>query len=301
MCGGIHLSQCIGFQYDAKKWKIERCKPSFLYNAGRIISYTTIGFVIGALGSIVSLNGVARGAVALIAGMCMIIIGFNLLNIFPNLRALPIRMPQFLTRGIREKSPLTIGLLSGFMPCGPLQAMQLYALATGDPVHGALAMFIFSIGTVPLMFCFGTVSSLLSMKFTSKLMTVSAVLIIVLGVLMFNTGLSMSGFLGVGTERSDTSGFQPVIVEGYQIVTIEVLPYAYAPITIKNNVPVKFNLHAEERNINGCNNAIIIPEYDIKKEIKPGDNIIEFTPTKTGIIPYSCWMNMIRSSITIVD
>jgi plastocyanin domain-containing protein len=32
-----------------------------------------------------------------------------------------------------------------------------------------------------------------------------------------------------------------------------------------------------------------------------GENIIEFTPEKTGTIPYSCWMGMIGSSIEVVD
>jgi plastocyanin domain-containing protein len=35
--------------------------------------------------------------------------------------------------------------------------------------------------------------------------------------------------------------------------------------------------------------------------LEVGDNIIEFTPDKSGVIPYSCWMGMIRSQITVVD
>jgi plastocyanin domain-containing protein len=162
-------------------------------------------------------------------------------------------------------------------------------------------MFLFSLGTSPLMFSFGAAGSLLSKKFTSKMMAVSAVLVIVLGLGMFNTGLGMAGFLGVGTETSDVKGFEPVIIDGYQMVEIDVSPRAYAPITVKNGIPVIFNLRAEGRNINGCNNAIFIPEYGIEMPITPGDNIVEFTPTRTGVIPYSCWMNMIRSSITVVE
>lgn len=49
--------------------------------------------------------------------------------------------------------------------------MQLYVLSTGDLVQGALSMLAFSLGTVPLMFGLGAISSLLSKKFTSKMMT----------------------------------------------------------------------------------------------------------------------------------
>jgi plastocyanin domain-containing protein len=52
--------------------------------------------------------------------------------------------------------------------------------------------------------------------------------------------------------------------------------------------------------LNGCNNAIVIPEFKIEKRLQVGDNIIEFTPTKTGKFRYSCWMGMIRGTITVV-
>ena len=63
-----------------------------------------------------------------------------------------------------KHGPFYIGLLNGLMPCGPLQAMQIYALGTGSFVMGAASMFFFSVGTVPLMFGFGVLSSILSKK-----------------------------------------------------------------------------------------------------------------------------------------
>lgn len=300
MCGGICLSQCVGAKGDSL---FTRMRPSFLYNLGRILSYTMIGSVVGALGGVISLNGVMRGAVALFAGALMVIMGLNMLNIFPWLRKFSLNMPKFLTGGIdgKNNSPFYVGLMNGFMPCGPLQAMQLYALSTGSPLEGGISMFLFAFGTSFLMFGFGTVSALLTKAFTSKLMTASAVLVIVLGVGMFNTGMNMSGFLSIGTQKSSTVGFEPVIVDGYQMVEVEVSPRGYGAITVKKGIPVKFNLHAEAKNISGCNNAVMFPKYGIQTLIKPGDNIVEFTPTETGVVPYSCWMNMIRSSITVVE
>ncbi len=298
MCGGINLSQCIDVKGRTAK---ERIRPSFLYNFGRLISYTAIGGIVGALGSIISFSGLMRGVVALFAGVFMIIMGLNMLNLFPWIR-LTKHLPKFITGCIQEKrKPLLVGILNGFMPCGSLQAMQLYALSTGSFIQGAISMFLFALGTSPLMFGFGAVSSLLSKKSTSKMMMASAVLVVILGASMFNMGLSMSGFIGIGTEKSDLRNFQPLIVDGYQIVEIDVLPDAYAPIVVKKDIPVKFNLRAKESNINGCNNAIIIPDFEIHMPITPGDNIVEFTPIEVGIIPYSCWMNMINSSITVIE
>ena len=45
---------------------------------------------------------------------------------------------------------------------------------------------------------------------------------------------------------------------------------------------------------------MIIREYGIEHSFKPGDNVIEFTPARTGRFAYSCWMGMIRSAITVV-
>ena len=118
---------------------------------------------------------------------------------------------------------------------------------------------------------------------------------------MLNTGLSMAGFVAFGTKTAQTEEFEPVIEDGYQIVTVEVTSRSYEPITVQSGIPAKINFHVEEGDLNGCNNAIIIPEYGIQLPLEVGDNIVEFTPDKTGVIPYSCWMNMIRSTITVIE
>jgi plastocyanin domain-containing protein len=46
---------------------------------------------------------------------------------------------------------------------------------------------------------------------------------------------------------------------------------------------------------------MIIREYGIEHRFTPGENVIEFTPQRTGRFPYSCWMGMIRSSITVIE
>lgn len=297
MCGGINLSQCLMIEGSTKK---EKLIANAQYNVGRVISYTIIGGLVGLLGSIVSVNGVMRGAVALFAGFFMIIMGLNMLNIFPALRKLSVFMPKSLNHSLKKNnnSPFYIGLLNGLMPCGPLQSMQLYALSTGSMVLGALSMFVFSIGTLPLMFGFGFIGTMLTKKSTATMMKVSAALVILLGFGMINTGISMSGFLAFGIS---TEGKMAEVTDTEQIVEIEVNSRSYAPITVKENIPVKLNLYVGQGKLNGCNNEVVIPEYGIRLKLQEGDNWIEFTPTKVGVFPYSCWMNMIRSSITVIE
>lgn len=312
MCGGINLSQSVSYNAGnsdtGKNGKLSKLKPSLLYNGGRVVSYTIIGGIVGALGSGVSFSGDARGIVAVISGVFMVIMGLNMLNIFPWLRRINPRMPKIFSRKMNHSTgtyrPFYVGLLNGLMPCGPLQAMQIYALGTGNFAAGALSMFMFSIGTVPLMFGFGALSSVLSGKFTHKMMKVSAVLVIVLGVVMANRGLALSGFslptIPIGKNIFQSSG-TAVVKNDVQIVVTKLLPGSYEPITVLKGMPVRWVIKAGKNDINGCNNEIIIPRYNISKKLEPGENIIEFTPSETGTIAYSCWMGMIRSKITVVE
>lgn len=310
MCGGINLSQCLAPKADgtsAPGWR-----PSLLYNGGRVISYTVVGGIVGALGSVISFSGGARGLIAVLAGAFMVVMGINMLGLVPAFRQLHIQLPAGLRNALMGKSgdqgPLVVGLLNGLMPCGPLQAMQLYALGTGSAAAGALSMFFFSIGTVPLMFGFGALSTLLSKRFTRNMLRFSAVLVILLGAIMMQRGFSLNGASLVTISDAESpaataasSGVIASVADGVQTVQGEVERGAYPAIVVQKGVPVKLNLHAEAQNLNGCNRAIVIPEFDIQKQLEPGDNIVEFTPTETGTFGYTCWMGMISSQITVVD
>jgi sulfite exporter TauE/SafE/copper chaperone CopZ/plastocyanin domain-containing protein len=310
MCGGINLSQCIPqSENDGGGGRFSALRPAFLYNLGRVISYTAVGFVVGALGSAITFSNAAQGVLKLIAGVFMIIMGVNMLGIFPWLRKLNPRMPKFLARKIdveksRSKSALIVGLLNGFMPCGPLQAMQIYALSTGSAFAGAFSMLLFSLGTVPLMFGLGAISSAIGKKFTRKVMTVGAVLVVVLGLSMLTQGWSLSGFTGtapVETPPDAADGPDIPTEDGVQLINSTLSSGRYPSITVQVGTPVKWVIDAPKGSINGCNNRAIIDEYDIEYTFKTGENVIEFTPTETGSFKYNCWMGMIRGTINVVE
>lgn len=307
MCGGINLSVCVRHKASDGDSKLDRLKPSLLYSVGRVISYTIIGGIVGGIGSGVSFSGAAKGLVAILSGIFMVIMGINMLNIIPALKKFNPRMPKIFAKKVHENSgnrgPLVVGLLNGLMPCGPLQAMQLYALGTGSAMTGALSMFLFSLGTVPLMFGFGAVSSFLSSKFTHKMMKVSAVLVLLLGIIMLNRGLSLSGFnTNPVFGASSTQGGVAKIEGNVQIVTTKLDSGRYSPITVQKGIPVRWIITAESKDINGCNNRLNIPEYNIENmPLKAGENVIDFTPDREGKFVYSCWMGMISSNIKVVS
>ena len=310
MCGGINMSQCVSGSGTATGAKA-KVKPSLLYNWGRVTSYTIIGGIIGALGSVISFSGWARGIVAILSGIFMVIMGISMTGLFPWINKITPRLPRIFrvkadTAG-RGRGPFIVGLLNGLMPCGPLQAMQIYALGTGSFIAGALSMFFFSLGTLPLMFGLGAIVTMLGNKFTKKMMKISAVLVVVLGVIMLGRGLVLSGITFptnspvAAAATSTAASAEDSVEDGAQNITSALTSRGYPDITVKKGVPVVWNLQADSSNINGCNRTLVISEFDLQVKLQAGDNIIKFTPTESGTITYSCWMGMQTGKITVVD
>lgn len=309
MCGGIMLSQSLT---NESTNKFQAIKPAILYNIGRVISYTILGGIIGTLGSVLSLSIKTQAALQLFAGLFMIIMGFNMAG-FSLFRKLQIKLPwSFCSVKNKPKTPFMVGILNGLMPCGPLQTMQLYALGTGSSFKGALSMFIFALGTVPLMLTFGAVSGLLSKGYTKKILKFSGVLVIVLGLIMGNRGLSLAGINVVssigsllpGTNQSlaasAANSTKAVLKDGVQVVNMTADGNGYTPnvLYVKKGIPVKWIIDGKQ--ITSCNNAIVVASLNIKKQLDNGENIIEFTPNDKDI-NFSCWMGMINGVIRVVD
>jgi len=307
MCGGINLSQCLPKAGSGMGGgKVSALMPSLLYNLGRVVSYTAIGFLVGALGSVITFSSTAQGVLKLIAGLFMVIMGLNMLGIFPWLRKLTPRMPKAFARRIsrgkaKSKSPLIVGLLNGLMPCGPLQAMQIYALSTRNPFAGALSMLLFSLGTVPLMFALGALSSALGRRHGKKIMAAGSVLVVVLGLSMLTQGWSLAGLSAPAPGNSRNGGESIVLKDGAQIVRSTLSPGDYPDIAVYAGIPVKWVIDAPEGSINGCNNRFIVPEYGIEHRFSYGENTLSFTPDRAGTFGYSCWMGMIRGTIRVLD
>lgn len=308
MCGGIMLSQSLSFSKESKS-KLESITPSLLYNLGRVLSYSILGGLIGGIGSVFSLSINAKAFIQIFAGLFMIVMGLNISG-FKFFRKFSIKIPNFLSKYKRKyNSPFLVGFLNGFMPCGPLQTMQLFALGTGSALKGSLSMFIFALGTVPLMLTFGAISGFLSKGYTKKLLKFSGVLIIVLGLIMSNRGLSLSGIninplsyvmASSFNSNSSTDSSKAILQDDVQIINMTANNNGYSPnvFYVQKGVPVKWVINGES--LNYCNNSIVVNSLNIQQKLKSGDNIIEFTPTDKDL-NFSCWMGMIRGVIKVVD
>ena len=318
MCGGINLSQSVGTADDSRG----SLKRPLLYNLGRVISYTVIGGIVGGMGSVLFVSAAVKGAIMLVAAVFMILMSLSMLGWLPwwLVPRLPAKLSSRAGKTKQGKGPFVVGLLNGLLPCGPLQAMQLYALSTGSVLLGALSMLLFSLGTVPLMLGAGLVFSALKGRFTRAITRVSAVLVMLIAAVMLVSaggllGLNMNldSSSGIAAEGSDASPkgeiasgkagdyYVAVIKDGVQEVGAPLVRSEYPYILVQKGIPVRFNIKAEDKNINGCNNTVVFPAFGIERGLKAGDNIFEFTPEMTGTFNYTCWMGMIYGKIKVVD
>lgn len=101
MCGEINLTQCIPKnERESRVSYADSLRPAVLYNLGRVISYTVTGFVLGLVGMIIAgstgtgISILFQGLLKIIAGVFMVIMGINMLGIFPMLRHFSLRIPM---------------------------------------------------------------------------------------------------------------------------------------------------------------------------------------------------------------
>lgn len=284
------------------------------FAAGKTLSYTTIGALFGALGAVIAFTPLLRGAAGMAAGLFLIVFGLNMLGLFAPLRRFRFGLPAPLERWVYKEEasgghrPFVIGLLNGLMiACGPLQAMYVMAAGTGSPVEGAKMLLAFGLGTLPVMLAFGAIASMLSNAFTHRLLKASGVIVVALGAVMINRGLILTGgghdFTSI--VASFTRGDAPIASQApppaVQTIDMEANDSGYAParFTLIRGVPVEWRINAT--NVTECNRRIVVPALALEFDLKPGVQTIRFTPQRTGVIPWSCWMGMIRGQFDVVE
>lgn len=151
--GGLVLSMSANFAKEGDK-----VRPQILFHAGRLAAFFFLGGAIGALGSAFQLGASGALALSFIVAVVLLILGINLLDVFPFAKKLQPTMPGFVGRrvhGLKNANhtltPLLVGVATFFLPCGFTQSMQIYTLTTGSFSAGAFTMSAFALGTLPVL------------------------------------------------------------------------------------------------------------------------------------------------------
>lgn len=287
---------------------VQKLKPHFYFNIGRIVSYTVLGGVVGALGSVLTFSPKATGFMTIAVSLVMVILGFQLLHLFPWMRRFQPKMPKFLAHKIHDLSgkdsksaPFMLGASTFFLPCGFTQALQLYVLAKGDPVTGALTMLAFSLGTLPALMSLSAISSFAKGAFQKYFLKFAGVAVVMLGFFNINNGIALTGssfslasvLQASGNNTNQQEELSAEIINGKQIIDMQVVGLDYSPhqFTVAQNIPVEWRIDGSRAE--GCAQVISVPKLGIVKYLSPNaPTVIAFTPQEIGTIGFSCTMGM---------
>lgn len=281
---------------------------------GRVGAFAIGGGILGAIGGVFQSSGWMYGLIALALGVGFAAVGLHLMDIAPSLASLGIRMPRRvndvadrLTKGRSRVTPLLVGAVTFILPCGFTQTAQALALASGSAMRGSLLMFFFALGTMPVLYGitqFGSAATLAHRGV--RLATGAMLFLFAFGQL--DGGLTVLGspvtFGGMASQIATAvaTHVEPTPAQAQeQIVEMTVEYGAFTPnrFTIKRGVPVRWDIRGND--ISGCASSIVSPKLGLSQSLVPGMNVIRFTPTNKGTIPFSCSMGMIRGSFTVVD
>lgn len=301
--GGVVIA--LGSLWSESKSKTEQITSQLLFQMGRFVSFVLLGGLLGALGSIINFSISYSAWLMIVIGLLMLILAFKQLAIIIlkfNKSSKWLEKINKLSVSKNPAMPFVLGALTFFLPCGFTQTVQLFAVASGSFVVGAITSGLFVLGTMPVLLLlgvgFGKFNKLGKPVFTKVL----AVVMGVFAIMIINSGFSLLGHPLFGSRLiSETATSNTVDEQGQQVVEMIVDYNGYTPnkLSVKVGVPVKWRLIVNE--LGGCNSSIIVPEYKISQQLKMGVNEIIFTPTKKGKINFSCGMGMITGQFIVTD
>jgi len=294
--------------------------PTLAFLFAKLIAYTALGFILGAFGGAIGISQTTQIIMQFIAGIYMIAVAMNLLNVHPIFRYAVIQLPRFMARKVRNQSkskelfaPAFLGAMTIFIPCGTTLAMETLAISSANPFSGAAIMAVFVLGTMPLFFGVGWTTSVLGDNFRSKFLKVAAMAVLYLGITSVNGSLVAAGspfnlqsitskISFLNQNKADVNNLASVkVMDGVQNVDIEVTSGGYFPnvVTVKKGEPVKLNLKATDAY--SCASAFRIPSLGVIKNLAPNEAAsVEFTPHNAGKITFTCSMGMYNGVIEVL-
>lgn len=150
--GGLVLSISTNYSKNGKTL------PLLGFHLSRLISFFVLGGAIGLIGTAATLSTGASFILNTLLFLVMIIMALNLLDLFEFTKKFQLKMPKFVGKkviGLSQSNsmltPALLGAATFFLPCGFTQSMQLYSLTTGSALNGAFTMFVFALGTLPVL------------------------------------------------------------------------------------------------------------------------------------------------------
>ncbi len=290
--------------------------PILLFLIAKLVVYTLLGALLGLLGSYLTLSPMTRAILMILIGVFMLGNALRMFNVHPIFRYFSIEPPRFITRYIRRTAkgtdtftPLFLGALTVFIPCGVTQAMMAAALGTGSLAMGAALMFAFTLGTSPVFFIVAYLTTELGARLEKFFMRFVAAVVLVLGLVTVNSGLNLMGSplafanltrgLFPSSSSSTTSANSPQANMPAGDLVLYVENGGYFPQTLKATSDKALTLNLVTDQTYSCARDFVIPALDYY-ELLPDTGTVQVSipaqPKGTKLF-FTCSMGMYTGQI----
>lgn len=290
--------------------------PILLFLIAKLVAYTLLGALLGWLGSYLTLSPVTRAILMIAIGLFMIGNALRMFNVHPIFRYFSIEPPKFITRYIRRTAkgtdtftPLFLGALTVFIPCGVTQAMMATALGTGSVAMGAALMFAFVLGTSPVFFIVAYLTTELGARLEKFFMRFVAVVVLILGFVTLDGGLNLIGspyslqnltrnlIPSNNVSASAANSPQTSIPSGELVLNVE--NRGYSPSTLKAPAGKDLKLNLITNGTYSCALAFIIPALNFFQMLPPVGTVQVDIPAqeKGSTLFFTCSMGMYTGQI----
>ena len=289
--------------------------PIALFLLAKLVAYTLLGALLGWLGSYLTLSPLTRAILMIAIGVFMIGNALRMFNVHPIFRYFSIEPPKFITRYIRKTAkgtdtatPIFLGLLTVFIPCGVTQAMMATALGTGSIAMGAALMFAFTLGTSPVFFIIAYLTTELGAKLEKFFMRFVAVLVLIFGFVTLDGGLNLMGsplslqnltrnWFPSQTESNAVAESPQPAADG--VITLEVQNSGYFPTTLKAPAGQDFTLNLVTNETYSCARDFVIPALNYYQLLPDTGTVqVNIPAQKAGsTLFFTCSMGMYTGQI----
>lgn len=281
--------------------------PNVSFNVGRVLGFAVFGGLLGMAGSMLSPSSFSVGTLLVFVSLIMVLLGLQLLELFPRLSAWKLMLPKGIARALGIQShtkkeyshgrTLFLGAATFFLPCGFTQAVQLFVVTQGGFLLGMTTMGAFALGTAPGLLGIAGISAFARGNFRNFFFKIAGIIVIALGIFNAQNGMTLmrlGSTVNLDVEVNDVN-------QEAQVVRITQKGNGYFPdqVTVKRGQKVRLIVDSEESY--SCAASLSIPKAGIRKILNPGENVFEFTPGASGDIPFSCSMGMYDGVIHVTE
>ncbi len=288
--------------------------PILAFLLAKLAAYTLLGALLGALGSLFELTPTLRAILLFGVGVFMLGNALRMLNVHPIFRYFSFEPPQAVRRWLRRTSrednrwftPLMLGALTVFIPCGVTQTMMALAVGTGSAAQGAAILFAFTLGTSPVFFGLAYLATSLGARLEKHFNRVAAVLLIILGLVTVNSGLNLVGspLSAEALSRNALQALNPPapgqVADASNSLTLQVRDDGYFPAELSARAGEPVTLKLVTDNTFSCSRAFLIPALKVQRLLPAtGTEIVEIPPQQPGTtLHFTCSMGMFTGVIT---